>query len=81
MSVSKLSGKPEALPSHSLPASADSGALMLLGPAGMGVPAGELKPPEPPVKYAAGLEKLVSMGKRDESLILPKIHLFTSWMY
>ena len=72
MSPSKFSGNPEDFPSHSFPERADRGWLRLVGPAGIALlmlgvlafPAGKEVDPE----------KVVSVGKRAGSLILPSIH-------
>ena len=81
ISASKCSGNPDTLPSQSRPDRVDSEALRFVGPAGMGVVAAA----EPDAALAvaaeaeaaamAGFAKVdVSVGKRAESLILPRIH-------
>jgi hypothetical protein len=71
MSVSKFSGNPELLPSQSFPARAERGWLRLVGPAGIGLAELRFEPPDEKEDVA---EKVVSVGKRAGSLILPRIH-------
>ena len=85
MSASKCSGKPDALPSQSRPERAESEALRFVGPAGMGVAAAAaelelllLTVVPADAAAAAGFAYVdVSVGKRAESLILPRIHFWT----
>ena len=78
MSVSKLSGNPAALPSHSRPESEERDALILVGPAAMGVFAPGVESP-PDANWAE--PESMSVGNMFGSLILPTIHFCTNWMY
>ena len=81
MSASKCSGNPDAFPSQSRPDNVEREALRLVGPAGMGAVAAV--DPDAALLVAADADAAamvefakvdVSVGKRAESLILPRIH-------
>ena len=88
ISASKCSGNPEALPSQSRPDRVESETLRFVGPAGIGAAAAAepddalATAAEADAAAMAGFAKVdVSVGKRAESLTLPRIHFWTRWMY